>query len=72
MSITEQSRELMAKERQKADQSQDNMLERAEEILQEGTEGALKEEARESLTAQRQHEAQTQDNMLERSTEEIS
>lgn len=71
MSITEQARELMAKERQKVDQSQDQLLERAEEILQEGTEGVLTEEAREALAAQRQHQAQTQDNMLERAEEEI-
>jgi hypothetical protein len=71
MSISDQARELMTKERLKTEHSQDNMLERSEERLQEGMPEVLNEQAREILTQKRQSLEQTQDNMLERSEEEI-
>lgn len=71
MSISEKARELLVKSRQDSDKTQDNILERSEELLEEGSEKLLNEQARESLTKQRQHLANTQDNMLERSEEEI-
>ncbi len=71
MSISQQARELLTQKRQHTINTQDNMLERSEENLQEGTETLLNQQAREVLTQKRQHTINTQENMLERSEAEI-
>lgn len=71
MSISEEARELLAKEQQKSKKTQENILERSEEEIKEGTEGVVSEKSRELLAETRQHLKQTHENMLERVEEEI-
>ena len=71
MSISKQARELMAQERQKNEQTQENILERSSEKIQSGTETNINEQARELLVENRQNQKKTQENMLERAEENL-
>ena len=71
MSTQEETRKLMAKERQHQEHLKENMLSRAIEEVETHTTEETTEQARELIARQRQHDKHLEENMLSRATEEI-
>ncbi len=71
MSTQEETRKLMAKERQHQEHLKENMLTRAVEEVETKTTGETTEQARELIARGRQHDKNLEENMLSRATEEI-
>ncbi len=70
MSLSDQARKLATQARQHQAQIEENMLERANEQLDETLENT-EAQARELITQARHHQAQIEENILERTSEEI-
>ena len=71
MSTKEETRKLMAKERQHEEHLKENMLSRAVEEVETQTIEETTEQARELMARERQHEKHVEENMLSRATGEI-
>ncbi|MEL7036541.1 MAG: hypothetical protein AAFO04_13095 [Cyanobacteria bacterium J06592_8] len=71
MSLQEQARESMAKERQHDEHLHESMQSRAQAEIDNRVEGTTNEQARELTAQERQHEQHLQESMLERSTEQV-
>ena len=71
MSTQEETRKLMAKQRQHQEHLKENMLSRAEEEVETHTTEETSEQARELIARQRQHDQHLEENMLSRAEEEI-
>ena len=71
MSTQEETRKLMAKERQHQEHLKENMLSRAVEEVETHTKEETSEQARELIARQRQHDQHLEENMLSRAEEEI-
>ncbi|MDJ0571571.1 MAG: hypothetical protein QNJ53_21330 [Pleurocapsa sp. MO_192.B19] len=71
MSTQEETRKLMAKERQHQEHLKENMLSRAVEEVETDTTEETSEQARELIARQRQHSKHLEENMLSRAAEEI-
>ena len=69
MSTQEETRKLMAMERQHQEHLKANMLSRAVEEVETHTIEEMTEQARELVTEERQHEQHLEENMLSRTTE---
>ncbi|MGB3202987.1 MAG: hypothetical protein WBA99_18925 [Nodosilinea sp.] len=67
----EQARALLTQQRQQAEHSQNNRLERSEETLHQLSSETVDEKARQGVTKQRQQTQHSQDNQLERSEEDL-
>ncbi len=72
MTTQEETRKLMAKERQHQEHLKANMLSRAVEEVETRTTDDMTEQARELITGERQHEQHLEENMLSRAKEEIN
>lgn len=71
MSTKEKSRELMAKNRQDYEHTQEQMLGRSEEEILQASNAELDEVSRELMVEHRQDKTHLQETMLSRSEEEI-
>ena len=71
MSTQEETRKLMAKERQHQEQLKEKMLTRAVEEVETQTTEETSEQARELIARERQHDQNLSEKMLSRATEEI-
>ncbi|MGV2826820.1 hypothetical protein [Myxosarcina sp. GI1(2024)] len=72
MSTQDETRKLMAKERQHREHLKDNMLGRAVEEVETQMKEITDEQAGESVARERQHDKHLKENMSSRATEEIS
>lgn len=71
MSLQDQARESMAKERQHDEHLHESMRNRAQEEVDRHIEGETNEQARELTAKERQHEHHLHESMLERSSEQL-
>jgi hypothetical protein len=71
MSTHEETRKLMAQERQHQEHLKENMLSRAIEEAETHSTENTEEQARELIVRERQHDKHLEENMLSRTTEEI-
>ena len=72
MTTQEETRKLMAKERQHQEHLKENMLSRAVEEVETHITDDMTEQARELITGERQHEQNLEENMLSRAKEKIN
>lgn len=72
MSTQDETRKLMAKERQHREHLKDNMLGRAVEEVETQIKEITDEQARESVARERRHDKHLKENMSSRTTEEIN
>ncbi|KKD38017.1 hypothetical protein VB834_21960 [Limnoraphis robusta Tam1] len=71
MSLQEQARESMAKERQHDEHLHESMLNRAHDEVDQLVEGETHEQARELAAQDRLHEQHLHQSMLDRATEQL-
>ena len=71
MNTEEQARELLAKNRNHDRHLHESMLNRAEEVVENGHQLETEEKARELLAQDRQHDRHLHESMLNRAAEEV-
>ena len=71
MSTQDETRKLMAKERQHQEHIKETMLSRAVEEVETETTEETSEQARELIARERQHDKNLEEKMLSRATEKI-